>query len=413
MSNQGEFSTRRGSIDQRERCSICSGALLAAIELPALPLTDTFCLTPVQEAFKQPELFRSAAALSIVDQRLLYCQACGHGQLQNLIAPEQLYGSHYCFRSSASATARKGTDFFMAVLDEVASDRRFRCALDLGCNDLYLLGRLASRAELRVGIDPVWGGREDERADKSILLFGKNVDAVDLNALPEKPDLIVCRHTLEHLVEPRQVVESLMNSAADDALFIFEVPGFDGLLERLRFDQVFHQHAQYFTLASFLRLLDGVGGRYLLHRYNYHDWGAMAVVFARGKTAAQPEARRWLPAEIQSRYRLFQAQMRLSKEALDLHTDGIVYGYGAAQMLPVLGYHLGTDFGELVAVLDDDPAKDGLGYWNLPVKVMHSSHVGDLAQSTVLITAVDNVQGIMQKLLSQRPRHIIYPLSII
>lgn len=401
MTGNGVHLAKHGQIDQRKQCSICSGVLFAAIDLPALPLTDTFCRGAVD------------ATLSAIDQQLLYCPACGHGQLQSLLAPELLYGSNYCFRSSASATARKGTDFFLTVLDEVAPERQFRCVLDLGCNDLYLLGCLGTRAEQRVGIDPVWQGREEEREDKSILLFGENFEAVDLAALPEKPDLIVCRHTLEHIFEPRQVIDTLMRIAADDALFIFEVPGFDGLLERLRFDQVFHQHAQYFTLASFLRLLDEAGGRYLLHRYNYHDWGAMALAFVRGKTDAQPQAKRWRLEEIQARYRLFQAQMRLSKEALELYTDGSVYGYGAAQMLPVLGYHLGTDFSELTAVLDDDPIKDGLGYWNLPVKVTQASQITDLAQSTVLITAVDNVQGIMQKLLSQRPRHIIYPLSVI
>jgi len=32
-----------------------------------------------------------------------------------------------------------------------------------------------------------------------------------------------------------------------------------------------------------------------------------------------------------------------------------VLGYGAAQMLPVLDYHLGGDLRRLAAVLDDDP----------------------------------------------------------
>jgi hypothetical protein len=93
-------------------------------------------------------------------------------------------------------------------------------------------------------------------------------------------------------------------------------------------------------------------------------------------------------------------------------SDSIIYGYGAAQMLPVLGYHMNTDFSQLDSILDDDPEKDGIAYWNLPVKV-RSSRGCDLSNASVLITAVDNVQPIMTKLLARRPRHIIYPFHTI
>jgi len=102
-----------------------------------------------------------------------------------------------------------------------------------------LLNLLKDTAKYCVGIDPVWEGREGEREDISIQVFGTNFEKVNLTNLPCKPDLIVCRHTLEQIVDSLRVVQALMNIAADDALFVFEVLGFDGLLERFRFDQVF------------------------------------------------------------------------------------------------------------------------------------------------------------------------------
>src|SRR4051812_31740677 len=101
-------------IARRERCAICGGGLDAAIELPDLPLTDTYCREPV------------ADPLPAIDQKLLFCSSCRHAQLETQIAPEALYGANYCFRTSASQTARKGTQFFLSVLDEVAAGKRFR-----------------------------------------------------------------------------------------------------------------------------------------------------------------------------------------------------------------------------------------------------------------------------------------------
>jgi SAM-dependent methyltransferase len=287
--------------------------------------------------------------------------------------------------------------------------------LDLGCNDLFLLSQLKERADIRIGIDPVWRDREADREDTSVIVYGDNIENIKLSTLPEKPDLVVCRHTLEHIFEPGAVLNLLLESAAPDALFIFEVPGFDGLISRLRFDQVFHQHLQYFSAASFLRLLKNVGARFLLRRENYHDWGAMAVAFTRTGSRGAPEDSVERPRldGITKRYKMFKEQLAETSATLAALDGSKIYGYGAAQMLPVLAYHMNTDFSQLAAILDDDPAKDGIGYWNLPVKVIPSDRAHDISHSSVLITAVDNVQPIMTKLLACRPRHIIYPFHII
>ncbi len=386
-----------------DRCSICNGSVSELISLPRLPITDSYCREPV------------ANPISGIDQSLLYCENCGHAQLGNLISPSVLYGSNYCFRTSASATARSGTDLFLSVLDEAAPGRRFQCALDIGCNDLHLLRLLSDRAVHRVGVDPVWKGSEDQCEGKSILVVGRNFEDVTAADLPAKPDLILCRHTLEHIHEPRKMIETIFEIAADGAIFLFEVPSLEVLVKRLRFDQVFHQHAQYFSLHSFLNMLDYTGGQLLLSQLNYHNWGALIVAFERRGAGVASSGTVPKPSfvDIQKRYEMFKSQMINAGAALAAYAGDLIYGYGAAQMLPVLGYHMGTDFSELNFVLDDDPNKDGMGYWNLPVRIKLASSIENIADATVLITAIDNVQPIMAKLLTRRPRHILYPLNVI
>ena len=116
---------------------------------------------------------------------------------------------------------------------------------------------------------------------------------------------------------------------------------------------------------------------------------------------------------IHERYAIFSRQLSTTNEVLKSLEGTTIYGYGAAQMLPVLAYHLDNDLSLLTAVLDDDPAKDGLYYWNLPVVIRHADSVADLEAASVFITAVDNTKPILSKLLMRRPRHIIYPFHII
>ena len=405
-------------VGNREHCAVCgSGKLNVAIDLLNLPLTgmftsftDAFGLRYCEEVMKNP--------VKGIDQRLLICAKCGHAQLAEQVAPSVLYGDSYSFRTSVSATARHGTSFFLSALDEIASGRRFNCVLDLGCNDLYLLKQLRGRADARVGIDPVWASKEDQSDDKSITVVGAAIEDVDIDsALEVSPDLVVCRHTLEHIYEPRAVLQQLLAAADDNALFLFEVPGFEAILYRLRFDQVFHQHLQYFTLASFQRLLQEVGGVYISHWENYHDWGALLVAFAREGKCQKQRGSIVEPtfdvSAIRERYTIFRRQLSTANDVLKSLGGTTIYGYGAAQMLPVLAYHLDNDLSSLTAVLDDDPAKDGLHYWNLPLVIRHTANVTDLEAASVFITAVDNVKPILSKLLVRRPRHIIYPFHII
>ena len=88
------------------------------------------------------------------------------------------------------------------------------------------------------------------------------------------------------------MVERLVKEGADDALYLFEVPGFDNLIERMRFDQVFHQHAQYFSLHSFLRLLDLVGGN-IRSPLQLLRLGRMAVAFGKCGGVAEPKGKLW------------------------------------------------------------------------------------------------------------------------
>lgn len=389
-------------------CAVCcSDRLKLAVDLPRLPLTALYS--------RQPTTLQREG----YDQQLAVCSLCGHAQMAQQMAPFLLYGNEYSFRTSTSATAKRGTDFFVASLEEFAGSRRFSCVLDWGCNDLYLLRQLGNRADIRIGFDPIWKDREHEQTDPGIQVIGTTIEEVDFSrTFPIPPDLIVCRHTVEHVAAPRRILHQLMELAAPHALFVFETPGFDALVRKYRFDQLFHQHLHYFNLSTFRRLIGEVGGEYVGFRENYHDWGSLLVAFR--KPSRRPTGRQdidpgpfTLP-EIRSRYQAFRAHVSgLGRVLASFEGGGPLYGYGAAQMLPILAYHLETDFSSLTAILDDDPLRDGWYYQNLTPPIRYSGAVADLREATVLVTAVDNAQCIIPKLFVGRPRHILLPFNLL
>jgi hypothetical protein len=276
---------------------------------------------------------------------------------------------------------------------------------------------LKPRASRLLGVDPVLRGREQEFADAEISIAGARIEEVDVGRLLQgKPDLIVSQHTLEHMPEPNRAMRRLFEVADEDTLFVLEFPCLDPLLEQWRFDQVFNQHVQYFSFESFAKFLRQLGGELIGYTHHYTYWGALLVAFRKGRpgraapAAVQPPAApRKSLAEIQRRYARFRQQMEIASAALADCRSEELYGYGAALMLPILSYHLGSDFGEFRAILDDDPAKDGIGYANLPVRVRVPRDL-DFRQLTICLTAMDNRRPILRRLAELNPKRIINPL---
>ncbi|MBI5195197.1 MAG: methyltransferase domain-containing protein [Nitrospirae bacterium] len=391
-------------INKRTQCSVCDNReLIEIMNMPELPITGLFSKEKQKDSF------------SGIDQSLLWCSKCGQGQLLNQVNPEILYDSQkYTFRTSLSSTAQQGTKVFIDYLREFVPDEKFNCIIDVGCNDLYLLHEIKSFGKVRIGLDPIWTSQENNIKDSDLHVIGGTVEETDLDkVLPCKPDCILSRHTLEHIFDPQLVLEKLIDCATDDALFLFEIPGFDSLITRGRFDQVFHEHLQYFSLSSFEALLNKLGAKLIGYHENYHNWGALMIAFRKKGAAHRNFNVAFTREDIEWRRDLFFCQMDNARKTLYEFKNTNIYGYGAALMLPVLAYHLKSDLSFIKAVIDDDKDKEGFFYTNLPLQVKHSGSIEDFYSSTVFVTAIDNVKPIMLKLLQNRPKHIIYPLHII
>jgi hypothetical protein len=371
-------------------------------KLPALPLTERF------------GRFCPDRPLAY-DQELVISIPTGHVQLRYQLDPPILYtDSEYSFRTGASDKSRSGVAFFLEYLQRLTGGRSFSSMADIGGNDLYVARQLAAQCRHRAVIDPICASVDGQEID-GIRVLGRFIEQVDLAHDLPPLDLVVCRHTLEHIAQPRAVIRQWFAQCRPDCLYVSEVPCFANLVEAQRFDAVFHQHLHYYDLDSFRHLIWECGGEYLGHAFHHQGscGGALLVAFRRAQTA-QPKPVLDLPARIahfERRIARYREQMAIMGELLEA-LPRPVYGYGASLMLATLGYHLRTDFKTLECVLDDDPARDGTTYENVPVTVRHTAKAAPPPNSSYLITSLENIRPIYRRLLELSPRRILVPLII-
>jgi 2-polyprenyl-3-methyl-5-hydroxy-6-metoxy-1,4-benzoquinol methylase len=369
-----------------DRCPVCGTMCGAMIELPDLPITGLYSVTP------QPAI--------TADQGFCYCVSCGHGFLRNVVDPQWLYQKTYTHRSSQSPIATSGNDFLLSFIRSQINRKPERI-LEVGCNDLYLLTKLAGDDTQAFGIDPIWAG-QNLRTPANIHLIGGFVADAEIH----DADLIVSAHTFEHMADPAVQLRRLVEMAKPGADFFLEVPSLDTQIRNARFDQVFHQHLQYFSLASMQRMIANAGAKFVSHTINHRYWGGTLLVHFR---KCEGTAYRESPMYVT---RISEAHERFKTACSELASDikacaFPVYGYGAAQMLPILAYHLKLS-GEIKGVIDDHPDRTGKHLVGLSWPIIDIP--SDIENAGVVVTALDSQRPILKRLLALDPRVIFRPL---
>lgn len=390
---------------RRDTCNVCYSENLELIfEAPKLPLTGLYLRDT--DGYEPP----------VFDQAFMMCAECGHGQLRDLIDPDILYDDTYTHRTSSSSIARRGNDFFLSVLKDVLGSRRPSCVLEVGCNDLYLLKLIKplTGADL-TGIDPIWIGKDHETEDK-IRVLGRFVEDLSLeNDLNQRPELVVSSHTFEHVADLHDQLAVLTDLAADDCLFLIEVPSFETMVRTQRFDQVFHQHIQYLSVPAMHRLIERLGCTYEGHTYNYSYWGGTFLFWFRktrgDSRSTKNDGRSFLStARVQNAFYMFKRTLETLQEKLETLGEP-VFGFGGAQMLPVLAYHMGSDLSYLDAILDDNTDRSGTRLPSL-APIIRPPMDDELTNAAAVITALDSARPIMKRLIDLGARRIIHPLHM-
>lgn len=346
------------------------------------------------------------------DQELLMCMTSGHVQLKYQIDPSVLYDTNnYAFRSDSSLKSDREHQILLDFLKKHEQALNWNHVLEIGANDLTFSKKLKKFFMSVSACDPLLVEDHGTTID-GIKIIGLPIE----NAIEEvanlNPDLIIARHTLEHISNPRLLLLSLLESAPKNCIFIFEVPSLMHIGESLRFDAIFHQHYHYFDLNSVKRLLIEVGGELLNYAFNNQGSNGGSLIFSFKRSSKQIDNSKinlenkflWLD----NRLKIFNQQMEIMINLIDELPEPI-FGYGAGLMLATLNYHLGGRLENLKYVLDDAPEKDNLSYKNVRVNVRYTGNFEPPAQSSFIITSLESIRPIYNRITQFNPRRIIIP----
>lgn len=370
------------------------------IKLPDYPITEVF------RGYGDKEVAHPVN----FDQNLYFCSDTNHGFLGNLLPQNFIYGDeHYNTSSAGSQGSMTAINNFYAFIVKNI-EKKSHNIVDIGANDATLLRMFENTGAKLIGIDP-----NIKSQSKNIITVNDYLENVNLaNYLPQKEkNIILCSHTLEHIYDPNMFFQIIAdNTTVEDELF-FQFPSLELLIEDNRFDQIHHQHINYYSLQSVSTLISEYGFEVLDHYFDYDHYGALMIYFKKSKNEIQPITNYNFPTEneIMFKYENFLLDMEVTNNRL-ASFKGDFYCFGASLMLPILSYYL-PEMCNCKAIIDDDSSKHDLCFVNFNSPIIGRDEI-KFEKENFLITAIATksaTRKILGILSDLNAKNIILPLS--
>lgn len=337
-------------------------------KLMAPPVTKDACLAcksvfnyPIARWDKMP---LSVLGLPRTEQEALHtrrlvmdvrqCANCSH------IFHTEFDYDHIPYQAGSNMTYNEGS-CWKSYQDEVAAewaadyDLRNKTIIEIGCAEGLWLERMAKFGNRCIGFEP---GPDAERArSRGAEVFAEYFQGSRLFEI--KPDAIICRHVLEHLAAPSDMLEDIAMACAEieiQPLFFAEVPLIEKAMDQNRVNDFQYEHVSCFTRKSLRVMFERSGFEVIDLRGRFGD--EVVTIVARPRLNPRQKAERLGAATFNHSVRHqidnVQATLRMWK------SQGLTYalwggtGRGAAFM-----NMFGITPSLAPIVIDSDPRKEG------------------------------------------------------
>lgn len=221
-------------------CRVCRSPVEPFINFGRMPLANAF-LTPDQ--FADEYFFDLIAG---------YCPRCTLVQLVDQPPPERMFNDRYPFFTSSSVRMASHFRQLARELGESYLPPHDAFVVEIGSNDGTFLLPFAEAGIRHLGVEPSASVAQVAagRSVRTVCRFFDADLAKQIVAEHGQAHAVIAANALSHIADLHPVIAGIKLLLAPDGLCVIEDPYWGDVVEHTAFDQIYDEHASYFTLSA-------------------------------------------------------------------------------------------------------------------------------------------------------------------
>jgi hypothetical protein len=345
-------------------CRLCGSTSLAdVVDLGATPPCELFLSA---DQLDEPEV--------TYPLHLRVCTDCWLAQIPPLITPQDTFTEYAYFSSYSTSWVEHARQFVHGAIGRLGLGPD-SFVVEVASNDGYLLQHVVQRWIRCLGIEPSVnvGAAARDRGVPTLTEFLTPESGAEVRQKHGPADLVVANNVYAHIPDVVGFTKGLRALVADDGWVSIEVQHLLTLIERNQYDTIYHEHFQYYTVASAQRALAS-GGLAVVDVELLPTHGGSIRLWARPEEVSQVPSQRVVDVlaaekaaglhELSGYAEFSQRVANVRRELLKFlvtaaEQDKTVVGYGAPGKGNTLLNHCGIRSDLLAYTVDRNPYKHG------------------------------------------------------
>ena len=212
-----------------------------------------------------------------------YCPQCHNCQLSVSVDPKKMF-SNYLYTSSTSSSFRKHfIDATKNYIKQLKLKPKKSYIIDIGSNDGVALKPFKDLGFNKIlGVEPAKNLAKLSNKNK-IKTFNGFLESKNLKKIKGNADLILASNVFAHSDKLKEMAECMLKLLKNNGTIVIEVQYLLNTLKDLTFDNIYHEHYNYWSLTSLINFFSKLDSTiFKVERINTHG-GSIRVYVKRVK----------------------------------------------------------------------------------------------------------------------------------
>ena len=343
------------------KCRLCGWeGFSPAIDLGEMAFTGYF-----PKATSVIPLARGEETVPRGPLELVECEACGLVQIAHHYASGLMYGSTYGYRSGLNSSMARHLTGIAEQAWRLAKPEQGEAVVDIGANDGTLLNCYPDHVR-RFAFDPL-AEKWAEHYKPGIVRFSGCFDAEQGIAVVGRDNakIVTSIACFYDMPDPVGVARGIYAILKDGGIWILEQATVGSIMQAGAWDQICHEHMEYYGLAQLLNILERASLRLVGADWNSANGGSWRFIAQKGGTLpALKSPANWTA---HSHYDWNNLRSTIDRNCSELKAfleaekaaGRTVWGYGASTKGNVFLQRAGIGPELLPLILDANAEKDG------------------------------------------------------